>query len=300
MVELRQLLYLNAVYKYRNFTKASKALFVSQPTVSAAIKSLEQELGVVIVQRTSKEVIFTPEGERLMVRIRRLLSDYNDMLEEANDIAARSGSTIRLGIASILSADIFPLIYKEFLPRHEGLSIRLDEDSALGQIEKLLREDLDLAFNGLPDASELSAEIQLIPVCQREIHVVMHRSHRLAALERIPFRTLDGEAISTITAPGVMGQILTRTFAAHQLTPVLMSEHSQMHGMFEMLQTGCSVGFMNLAPGQKNIMKYEDLIVRPFEEPLRFDVGFMMKKHKYLSSGCKELIRFISEELGAK
>ena len=67
-----------------------------------------------------------------------------------------------------------------------------------------------------------------------------------------------------------------------------------------MVLTGCSLGFVNLSPDAGTMMKYEDLVLRSFEEPLTFTVGFMMKKRKYIPPVCRELIRFISEALSAK
>lgn len=297
MIEMRQLVYLDAVYKHKNFTKASRELYVSQPTVSAAIRVMEQELGMTLIERTPKSVVFTPAGEILMQRVRSLLSDYNDMLTEANELSRKESYTLRLGIASILSSDIFPLIYKDFLPNHSEIKIHLDEDSGLGHIRKLMCEELDMAFNGIPEDLNTD-ELNAIPVCRREIKLIMHNSHPLAQYDKIPIEKLDRENVSMLYSPGVMEQLLERTFSAGNIQPNVVSEHSQIHGMLEMARTGCSVGFINLAPEATEMEKYEDLVLRSFEQPIEFMVGFMMRRKKYLPPVCKELIHFISEALG--
>lgn len=296
MIEMRQLVYLDAVYRYKNFTRASKALYVSQPTISAAVRSMEQELGLTLVERTPRAVVFTDAGEALMKRIRKLLSDYNDFIAEANDMSRKSSYTLRLGIASILSSDIFPLLYRDFLTSHKELTIRLDEDSAHGHIRKLLDEDLDLAFNGLADDLDTN-ELRSIPVCSREIKLIMRSDHPLTAMDVVPIETLAGENVSMLSASGVMGQVLEKAFSEHGVQPNVVSEHSQIHGMLEMVLTGCSIGFLNLAPGATTMRKYENLVLRSFEMPLSFTVGFMLKKGKYLPTVCRELIRFISDTL---
>lgn len=299
MIEMRQLVYLDAVYKHKNFTKASKELYVSQPTVSAAIRVMEQELGMTLIERTPKSVVFTPAGEVLMQRVHALLSDYNDMLTEANELSRKASYTLRLGIASILSSDIFPLLYKGFLPKHSELKIQLDEDGGLGHIRKLLGEELDMALNGIPEDLNTD-ELSAIPVCQREIKLIMHNTHPLAQYDRVPLKKLDKENVSMLYSPGVMEQLLERTFTASGIQPNVVSQHSQIHGMLEMVLTGCSVGFVNLAPEATAMEKYEDLVLRSFEQPIEFMVGFMMKRKKYLPPICKELISFISEALGSK
>ena len=299
MIEMRQLVYLDAVYKHKNFTKASKELYVSQPTVSAAIRVMEQELGMTLIERTPKSVVFTPAGEVLMQRVHALLSDYNDMLTEANELSRKASYTLRLGIASILSSDIFPLLYKGFLPKHSELKIQLDEDGGLGHIRKLLGEELDMALNGIPEDLNTD-ELSAIPVCRREIKLIMHNTHPLAQYDRVPLKKLDKENVSMLYSPGVMEQLLERTFTASGFQPNVVSQHSQIHGMLEMVLTGCSVGFVNLAPEATAMEKYEDLVLRSFEQPIEFMVGFMMKRKKYLPPICKELISFISEALGSK
>lgn len=299
MIEMRQLVYLDAVYKHKNFTKASKELYVSQPTVSAAIRVMEQELGMTLIERTPKSVVFTPAGEVLMQRVHALLSDYNDMLTEANELSRKASYTLRLGIASILSSDIFPLLYKGFLPKHSELKIQLDEDGGLGHIRKLLGEELDMALNGIPENLNTD-ELSAIPVCRREIKLIMHNAHPLAQYDRVPLEKLDKENVSMLYSPGVMEQLLERTFTASGIQPNVVSQHSQIHGMLEMVLTGCSVGFVNLAPEATAMEKYEDLVLRSFEQPIEFMVGFMMKRKKYLPPICKELISFISEALGSK
>ncbi len=299
MIEMRQLVYLDAVYKHKNFTKASKELYVSQPTVSAAIRVMEQELGMTLIERTPKSVVFTPAGEVLMQRVHALLSDYNDMLTEANELSRKASYTLRLGIASILSSDIFPLLYKGFLPKHSELKIQLDEDGGLGHIRKLLDEELDMALNGIPEDLNTD-ELSAIPVCRREIKLIMHNTHPLAQYDRVPLEKLDKENVSMLYSPGVMEQLLERTFTASGIQPNVVSQHSQIHGMLEMVLTGCSVGFVNLAPEATAMEKYEDLVLRSFEQPIEFMVGFMMKRKKYLPPICKELISFISEALGIK
>ena len=299
MIEMRQLVYLDAVYKHKNFTKASKELYVSQPTVSAAIRVMEQELGMTLIERTPKSVVFTPAGEVLMQRVHALLRDYNDMLTAANELSRKASYTLRLGIASILSSDIFPLLYKGFLPKHSELKIQLDEDGGLGHIRKLLDEELDMALNGIPEDLNTD-ELSAIPVCRREIKLIMHNTHPLAQYDRVPLKKLDKENVSMLYSPGVMEQLLERTFTASGIQPNVVSQHSQIHGMLEMVLTGCSVGFVNLAPEATAMEKYEDLVLRSFEQPIEFMVGFMMKRKKYLPPICKELISFISEALGSK
>jgi len=94
-VELRQLRFLTAIVDTGTFTDAAARLGVSQPAVSRTLAALEDVLGVRLLRRTSREVVLTAAGERVLARARRLLAEVDDLVTEA-----RSGQTsLRFGYA---------------------------------------------------------------------------------------------------------------------------------------------------------------------------------------------------------
>ena len=99
MLNLRHLQYLNAVYQYKNFTQAGDSLFVSQPTISAAINTLESDLGVKLIERSSKRVIFTYEGEQFMQWVQKILllcQEAESATRDLSDSAVAAGDVLRL------------------------------------------------------------------------------------------------------------------------------------------------------------------------------------------------------------
>ncbi len=99
MLDFRRLQYLYAVYRYRNFTRASEELFVSQSTISTAIKSLEEDLGVRLIVRTPKEVIFTYEGEQFLLCVRKILQDCQEAETRMADLSETKNQVLHLGVS---------------------------------------------------------------------------------------------------------------------------------------------------------------------------------------------------------
>ncbi len=95
MFNFKHLLYFNAVYQYKNFTQAGDSLFVSQPTISAAINTLESDLGVKLIERSPKNVLFTYEGEQFILWVRKILS----LCQEA-ETAMRDSRTRQISICA--------------------------------------------------------------------------------------------------------------------------------------------------------------------------------------------------------
>ena len=79
-MNLRDLRYLVAVAEHRHFGRAAEACFVSQPTLSTQLKKLEETLGVMLIERTNRRVMLSPEGEQIVAQAQRILSEVNTLL----------------------------------------------------------------------------------------------------------------------------------------------------------------------------------------------------------------------------
>ena len=151
MLDFRRLQYLYAVYRYRNFTRASEELFVSQSTISTAIKSLEDDLGVRLIVRTPKEVIFTYEGEQFLLCVRKILQDCQEAETRMADLSETKNQILHLGISPTLGLKLQIFLHSpEFAQKFPKATIYLDEGSMNNHIEKLRQGALDLCYNALP------------------------------------------------------------------------------------------------------------------------------------------------------
>ena len=79
-MNLRDLRYLVAVAEHKHFGRAAEACFVSQPTLSTQLKKLEETLGVLLIERTNRRVMLSPEGEQIVAQAQLILSEVNTLL----------------------------------------------------------------------------------------------------------------------------------------------------------------------------------------------------------------------------
>lgn len=152
-MELYQIKSFIAVAEEGNLTRASMRLFASQPAVSAHIKSLEEELGVVLFERTRKGMRLTPEGEMLMEKARRILDDARDFMNQAVSLRAELAGTARIGLNSspnLLKITELVAALKQDFPR---LELHLIHSEANRVLKYLKSEQLDAGFykGVLPD-----------------------------------------------------------------------------------------------------------------------------------------------------
>src|SRR5215207_3552700 len=95
---VQQLRYAVAVADERHFGRAAAATHVSQPSLSAQVRELESRLGVAVFERTSRGVLLTPEGEQLVARARRVLTEVDDLVDAAGRLADPAVGALHLGV----------------------------------------------------------------------------------------------------------------------------------------------------------------------------------------------------------
>lgn len=297
MLDLRRLQYLEAVYKYRNFTRASEALFVSQPTISTAISSMERELGIQLIVRNSKEVNFTMEGEEFMPHVLRILRECREAEGLLEDLAHAGDRTLRLGISPTLGEHILPLIYADFLPHWPKATVHLDEGSMNNHIEKLLGDVLDLSYNALPQQGDLSG-LTLLPVTRVEICAIMNPGHPLASYEKLPVTALEGQNIVMLDKKSMIHTLVAAELTRKGVVPHIISCHEQIMSMVNMVRLGNYVGFTNINE-HHHAMGCDNLVIRSFEEPITFEAGFLLKQDRHIPKIARELIAFIQSALAS-
>ena len=266
---------------------------MSQPAISSAVQALEEELGVKLVIRSSKGVTFTYEGEQFMIWVRRILSTCEAAENAMQDLAGTAEQRLRLGISHVLTNPVVPMIFSTFLADHPKAQIYLNEGSMNKHVEMVLGELLDLAYNAFPTTPE-TEELEKIPVSTMEIHAVLHPEHPLAQLERIPIALLGKEKLIMMDAQSKVNELMNQEFERHQVIPDILFKYDQVLCMANLVRSCRYVGIISVAAGQQ-ALGCEGLAIRPFAEPLVFDVGFLIKKGRYLPRLGWELIRFIQE-----
>ena len=150
MVTLRQLHFLTAIADHMNFSRAAEACFVTQPTLSAGIKELEDRLGVKLIERTRRSVMLTPVGEEIADRARRLLLDVAEIEAVAQDHKDPFEGDLMLGAIPTIGPYLLPTalpMIRQALPK---LRIFLREETTESLMEGLDSGRLDLVLIALP------------------------------------------------------------------------------------------------------------------------------------------------------
>ncbi len=176
-MNIRDLKYLVALIDHQHFGKAADACFVSQPALSMQIKKLEEHLGVQLLERTNKSVMFTDVGEVLAERARLVLSQVDEMKELARHSADPYGGELRLGIFPTLAPYLLPHISPQLAKKFPRLSLYLLEEQTASLMEKVMQGKIDAAILALP-VSEKS--LTAVPLFKEAFKLAVPKHHILA------------------------------------------------------------------------------------------------------------------------
>ena len=147
---LTELKYIVAVARERHFGRASEACFVSQPTLSVAIKKLEDELNVQIFERGTSEVSVTPIGEQIVTQAQRVLEQTLAIKEIAKQGKDPLVGPLRLGVIYTIGPYLLPTLVKQMIKRVPQMPLMLQENYTLKLIELLKQGEIDVAIMALP------------------------------------------------------------------------------------------------------------------------------------------------------
>ncbi len=191
-IKLKDLRYLVAVADSRHFGRAAERCFVSQPTLSAQLKKLEQYLGVQLIERQPKNVTLTDAGEQIVARARKIL--------EASDEVVTLARAHRDPLAGILRIALLPTIGPYLLPRVSQpirkalprLDLRLYEYQTAPMLGKLQLGEIDVGLLALPVEME---GLQARELYTEAFTVAVPDNHRLAKRESVRGDDLQGETL---------------------------------------------------------------------------------------------------------
>jgi LysR family hydrogen peroxide-inducible transcriptional activator len=187
---LTELKYIVAVARERHFGRAAEACFVSQPTLSVAIKKLEDELGLLLFERRSQEVTLTPAGERIVAQAQRVLDEAGRIKEIARQGKDPLDGPLRLGVIYTISPYLLPALVRQLLKDAPKMPLVLNENYTVRLIELLKNGEIDVAVIALP-LPETGLILQ--PVYDEPFVVAVPRGHAWARRKSVASEELKKE-----------------------------------------------------------------------------------------------------------
>jgi len=181
-MNLRDIHYLVAVADLKSFSQAAEQCHISQPTLSAQVKKLEDLLGVQIFERNNKRVMLTDTGERIVECARRILREEDSIHAIANEAKDPFSGTFKLGAFPTLASYVFPTVVSAIRADLPSLKLMLIEEKTATLLDQIRAGTLDAAFIALPVQDPRLVETALF---DDEFFLAVPATHELARATKV-------------------------------------------------------------------------------------------------------------------
>lgn len=275
-MELRHLKYFVTVAEELNFRRAAERLYMEQPPLSRQIRSLEEELGVELFQRSKRGVTLTEAGQAFLDEARLTLAQAERAVKAAKKAVVQSEKLV-IGFSICIFNRVLSEIIQAFRQEFPDVTVTLMEMSTESQIKALLNEEIDVAFVHGPVSL---TEIITLTLFSEPLVVALPPNHYLAAQKQIELRSLASEPFVLCpkqVKPDLYTQILNLCQQAG-FQPKIVQEASPPEVLIGLVESG--MGISLVATSAENRHKTQ-VIYRPLAEPVpNLEIAVAWRKEK--------------------
>jgi LysR family hydrogen peroxide-inducible transcriptional activator len=292
-LKLKDLRYLVAVADLRHFGRAAARCFVSQPTLSAQLKKLEQSLGVQLIERAPNNVSLTAAGEEIVARARRIIEASDEVVTLARTQRDPLAGRLRLALLPTIGPYLLPRIaplIRRALPR---LELRLYEFQTAAMLEKLHGGELDLGILALP--------VELAGLETRELYrepflVALPERHALAAQPTVRVADLKGESLLLLEDGHCLRDQALEVCSRAGVREQQDFRATSLETLRQMVATGAGVTLLPELAGRGAYRSARGVVLRPFARPAPVrHVGAVWRKSSARRAAIDALCTLIAE-----
>lgn len=285
-MNLNQLKYFSTVCTYQTISAAAAYLHISQPSLSSAIKELEQEFGVVLFRRHHRGMVLTEEGETLLHLCRDILSRTEHMEKVMKDMG-RERKTLRLGVPPMIGSLILPRIYHDFHVAYPEVELEITEGGREDLQKRLSDDFLDMIF--IPHTRALEPNFSSINVSKLEIVCCVAKNHPIAGRKCVSVKELADVPLVLFKNGFYQTEEIKHLFSVSGVVPNILLQTEQLSTIQTIISNNVAAGFLF----RQLIDKVPNLVSVPTTSPIFLDVSLIWRRDAYLFSSMKKFMDYI-------
>lgn len=292
-MDIQHIRYFLAVAKHESFSKAAEQLYVTQPILTRCIKNLEKELGVQLIERSTKHFALTEAGQLLLQQGATLLQQHKDIYRQMDDLAGGQAGELRISGPGVLLDMYFPKLVTQYRRSHPAVHITVRECGSRTVVQDVLEGSADIGLVMLPLTDK--EPLHIIPIVEDEIHVLVHKDHPLAKNASVHIRQLEGLDIITYNQSTTLYHAFEKLCQQEGFSPTIAYQSMMPGFILDILSFGDCVGVFP-APMLRQADKPE-LVSIPLVPQFPWQIAMITKKGRYLSSATESFLTFSQDFL---
>lgn len=295
-MESRQLGYFLEVAKQLSFSKAAEKLNVTQPTLSKMVKNLEEELDILLFDRTTKHMKLTDAGEIVFEEAQEIMRLMDNLSSKLADSLKIKKGNIKIGLPPVIGSLFFPKLIRDFRQHYPNIHLGFEEEGGK-KVEKMVEEgSVDFGFAVLPVNDAL---FDSYPFVKSELKLIVHSEHPLANVDSMPLNRLINESFLFLREDFALHDRIREHCIQAGFIPSVIYESSQWDFISEMVANGHGVAILP----EPLCRKLDPSVIKTIsitEPRIPWNLAIIWKKNKYLSYATRELLYFIQSNLPGK
>ena len=240
-MNLLQLKYFQAVCLYGTVTKAAEAINISQPSISLAIKELEEEFSVSLFHRQYRAMILTEPGEKLLELSKKLL-EQADSLTRAMEEIGNKRRILKIGIGPMIGSFLLPRIFRSYFFSNPDLNIEVYENARSISLEQLENGELDMLF--LAHTGAIDPSFHSIALMKTNVICCISKDNPLSKKKSIEFSDLKDEKIVLFSDSFYQTELIKSRFSGVGIKPNVIFQSSQVSTIRSMIENNLAIGFL--------------------------------------------------------
>lgn len=290
-MDIQHLQYFVAVATHGNFTKAAQQLYVTQPTISKMVKSIEEELGVTLFDRSGKQVKLTDAGKVLLGQAQNIIKSFENLSSELDDLMELKTGSIKIGLPPMTGSRFFPRVIQEFHKQYPRINVQLFEDGAKKIETDVGNGILDLGVVVLPTKDEIFHTFSFV---NEQLMLLTHPNNPLSKKEVACLKDLEHEDFILFRKDFALHDRIITECVRTGFQPHIIYESSQWDFISEMV--AANLGIALLPETVCRQLDQSRVSIIPLIDPIiPWELGIIWRKDRYLSFAAREWLRFTKE-----
>ncbi len=291
-MDLRSLRAFVEVVRQGGFSAAAKVVFATQPTVSKAVKQLEEELGAPLLGRQGHRPQLTAVGEVVYRRAMAMLAERDHMLGELAALKGLELGTLRLGLPPLGSSILFAPLFAEFRARHPGIAIELLEHGSSRLEQAVLSGEIELAVSLLPVNEAFAWQA----VCDEPLVALLPPGHRLGGQPTVTLTDLADSPFILFEGGFALNRMIYAACRRRGFVPKEAARSGQADFIIALVAAGLGVALLPRLNAEQRVQSPIHAALLD-EKDLRWHAALVWRREATLSPAAQAW-RALTREMG--
>ncbi|MFY2950982.1 LysR family transcriptional regulator [Achromobacter ruhlandii] len=289
-MDLRPLRALVEVVRQGGFSQAAKVVFATQPTVSKAVRQLEDEIGMPLLDRQAQPPRLTEAGEIVYRRAVKMLAERDDLYAELDELRGLKRGVLRLGLPPLGSSTLFAPMFARFRSRYPQVEISLLEHGGHRLEEMVMAGEIELAASLRP----VSEDFDWQPVAREPLMALLPADHARARAATVGLKQLRDSPFILFETGFALNRIIQEACQRAGFAPAIAARSGQIDFIVALVSAGLGVAFLPRVKAEEE--RHAGVALVPLRDARTdWEMGLVWRRGGYLSPAAQAWLALARE-----